>query len=86
MGKGSRLSSHSKPEYAPVFQVDVFPLSSAVSPLYLWERARVRAGPKPGKHNHGKTQSKKRRPEGRQKIHLLPKEQGASKGEFASTA
>jgi hypothetical protein len=47
--KGNRSSNHSKPEYAPVFQVDVFPLSSAVSPLYLWERARVRAGPKPGK-------------------------------------
>ncbi|MGX0891318.1 hypothetical protein AB7M22_003326 [Pseudomonas sp. ADAK2 TE3594] len=30
-----------------------------------------------------KTGHKKRRPEGRQKIHLLPKEQGASKGEFA---
>ncbi len=85
-GEGSRLSSHSKPEYASVFQVDVSSTANSVSPLYLWERARVRAGPEPGIHNHGKTQSKKKRPEGRQKIHLLPKEQGASKGEFASTA
>jgi hypothetical protein len=85
-GKGSRSSSHSKPKYAPVFQVDVSSTARSVSPLYLWERARVRAGSKSGKHNHGKTQSKKKRPEGRQKIHLLPKEQGASKGEFASTA
>jgi len=41
-GKGSRFSSFSKPEFDSVFQVAVFLKKLTVSPLSLWERARVR--------------------------------------------
>jgi hypothetical protein len=40
-GKGADLMLF-KPEFGSVFQVGVLPANNSVSPLSLWERARVR--------------------------------------------
>jgi hypothetical protein len=42
-GKGSRFLCYSKLEFGSVVQVGVTLTINSVSPLYLWERARVRA-------------------------------------------
>jgi hypothetical protein len=43
-GRGSRFSGVSKPEFNAVFHVGVPLPNTSVSPLSLWERARVRVG------------------------------------------